>query len=466
MYRQTLLFTPQLNQNQTNSATMNKRLLFCMTSLCLLVLGLAHSNEELKQSPLDAIHFDQLGLSKVLEQLGQKPQHLPNSNIEGVSAQKGKEIVFTGQTTNAQGQANPPHSKYFVCTSCHNTVKEVDNLLDVNPQSRIDYAAKRHIPLLPAASFYGIVNRNTFYNDDYQQKYGHVPAIAQAKHDIRQAIQLCATECSQGRPMENWEIESVLAYFWTIQLKMGDLALSFDEKRQIQQALNDKEQDPELVQLIQSRYLQAFPATFSQAPNYKKLSKEELKDEKRYRNGKLIYDLSCQHCHANKRHSHIDLSNKDESFVYLHEQMKKKAPHAMFSAIRNGVKHQQDLAYMPQYTLEHLSDEHLIDLQIYVENRATLGGIKDQSGKLIEGGCGSKQVSYADVQNLIETKCSGCHNSILGPDFTSYETMKSSLLSGTFALRVFERQDMPLGDVLSPEELHILQCWKEGNYSH
>jgi hypothetical protein len=195
------------------------------------------------------------------------------------------------------------------------------------------------------------------------------------------------------------------------------------------------------------------------------LSQEQLNNEARYRNGKLIYDLSCLHCHQGKRYAHLDLGDRQESFQFLDKRMQDAHPHSMHNAIRQGVKYNTaGMAYMPQYTKEHLNDQQLLDLQIYVENRAKLGGIKDDKGKLIDGGWGTTPVVYKEVEQLIFDKCSGCHNSILGPDFTSYEGMKKSLFDGSFSLRVFDLQDMPIGDALKPEEMRILKFWRDGGF--
>lgn len=407
--------------------------------------------------------FDELSLADLMERLGRPRKHLPN-NLEGVSAQKGKELVHKGQTIDPKGNPTPQQSAFFTCTACHSTRKETDDLLDLSPQSKINYAARRGLPIFPAASFYGIVNRTTFYNDDYQKKYGHVKDIAQARSDLRKAIQVCATECSNGRALEPWELESVLAYFWTLDLKMGDLRLGLEERQELKEAYENKKKSPQLLDLLDTRYLQALPAHFVEPIAYKPLTKEQLNNEARYRNGKLIYDLSCLHCHQGKRYSRVELNDKAESFEFLIKRLENGHAHSLHKAIRQGVQYQKPGPYMPQYTREHLSDQHLLDLQIYIENRAKQGGIKDERGKLIEGGWGTVPVVYREVEQLIFDKCSGCHNSILGPDFTSYEGMKKSLFDGSFSLRVFELQDMPIGETLSPEEMKILQFWRDGGF--
>ena len=45
-------------------------------------------------------------------------------------------------------------------------------------------------------TFYGITNRETWYNDDYYKKYGDL--VKPANENLVEAVQLCAMECSQG----------------------------------------------------------------------------------------------------------------------------------------------------------------------------------------------------------------------------------------------------------------------------
>ena len=426
--------------------------------LGLLALGAGSTDKPLGD-------FENLPVWVLAEKFGQKKLYALNPKIKGVSVERGRDLVHKGQTVNEEGQMTSKQSKYFVCTSCHNVAKDEPSLTVINPQARLDYAARQNLPLLPANSFYGMVNRTTFYNDDYQKKYGHVKTIAKAKSDLRQAIQVCATECSQGRALEEWELEAILAYMWTLELKVSDLNLNEADRASLEAAYKGEADAKAAAALLDKQYLKAYPAHFIDPPEFKPLTDVELGDKKRYENGRKVYEMSCKHCHSDKRYAKTIFDNKQTTFEGLYEKLLSKDPHSITNAIRKGIpaNEAKSTSYMPQYTAEHLSNEQLLDLRIYVENMARYGGISAtaETGKSF---CSEKPVTYQDVKTLLNEKCVNCHNSMLAPDFSTYQSMQPSLKEGSFDIRVFIRKDMPIGQRLSAEELRILECWKNGGF--
>ena len=140
-------------------------------------------------------------ISEVLKKLGDAPiQHQANL-IRGASAKIGEDLALRGIAKKPKGGKTKKQSKHFVCTSCHNTVKEDPDLRVSDPQARLNYAKENGIPFLQGTSLYGIVNRTSFYNGDYDKKYGKL--VEPARNNIREAIQLCAVECAQGRKLKN-----------------------------------------------------------------------------------------------------------------------------------------------------------------------------------------------------------------------------------------------------------------------
>ncbi len=127
---------------------------------------------------------------EVLQQLGD-PEALPKPRQidKKVSIAAGKGIVLFGST---KGKTGKPQSKHFVCTSCHNVVREDPDLSKTDPQARLEFARDQGIPFLPGTSLYGAVNRTSFYNGDYEKKYGDL--VKPARNNIREAIQICADE--------------------------------------------------------------------------------------------------------------------------------------------------------------------------------------------------------------------------------------------------------------------------------
>jgi mono/diheme cytochrome c family protein len=306
-------------------------------------------------------------LAEILEKLGDDPlPHKPDFSIEGVSAEKGAAIVQKGIAAKPGGGKTGKQSKHFVCTSCHNIQKEDPDLSRPDPQARLEYAARKEIPFLPGTTLYGAVNRTSFYNGDYEKKYGDL--VIPARNDLREAIQLCAVECSQGRLLEDWELESVLAYLWTIDLKLSDISLTEEEFADLQQALKGNGDQKRQIALLKTRYLSGAPATFVTPPEDRKQGYAYEGDPE---NGKWIYELSCLHCHENQRYSFFELVDSQYSFRFLEKHIPQYTRYSIYQVIRYGTQPLPGKkAYMPNYTLEKLSYQQVEDLRAYIERQA------------------------------------------------------------------------------------------------
>ena len=163
----------------------------------------------------------------VLKEFGEPAVSHELSKVTPEMVARGEELVLNGRMQGPNAKLKTRVSKYFVCTDCHNTEREDPILTVIDPEARLEFAIKNGLPFLQATTLWGVVNRDVWYNDDYENKYGEL--VKEARHDLREAIQLCATECSQGRLLDEWEMESVLAYLWSLELKLGDLG--FDGKQ-------------------------------------------------------------------------------------------------------------------------------------------------------------------------------------------------------------------------------------------
>ncbi|MEM1121479.1 MAG: c-type cytochrome, partial [Bacteroidota bacterium] len=202
---------------------------------------------------------------------------------------------------------------------------------------------------------------------DYYKKYGDL--VKDARNDIRGAIQLCAVECAQGRALKHWEVESILAYLWTIDLKIGDLNFSDADLKAIQAAIDQDMDNPSTIDLVKSKYLQASPATFVAPPEDRKVGVSSIKGNPE--NGQLIYDLSCKHCHEDERYSFFKLDNSQQSFDHLHKHFPKYNRYSTYQVSRWGTSPVAGKkAYMPQYTKERMSVQQLEDLRAYIRQRA------------------------------------------------------------------------------------------------
>ncbi len=306
-------------------------------------------------------------LSELLASFGEDfSDKKPRMDLKGVSVEAGRSIVHKGFASKPGGGKTKKQSKHFVCTSCHNVVNEELDLANPNPQSRLEFAQKEGIPFLQGTTLYGAVNRETYYNGDYEKKYGDL--VYAARNNVREAIQLCATECAQGRALKDWEIESILAYMWTLELKVDDLLINGEELDVVQMSLEENNNKEESLALLKSKFSSSSSAHFILPPDDRKDGYGLTGDPD---NGKKIYDISCMHCHERKRYSFFYLDDTKMTFKYLRSKMSGYAPHSIYQVIRWGVPSKSGKpSYMPQYTEERLSNQMVEDLRAYIEMRA------------------------------------------------------------------------------------------------
>ncbi len=310
----------------------------------------------------------EMPVAEVLKKLGDKSiTHQPNMGLKGVSAENGKKLFLEGISTSPKGKKSKKQSKHFVCTSCHNIVQEDPNLSISDPQARLEYAKEKGIPFLQGTTMYGAVNRTSFYNGDYYKKYGDL--VDKARNNIREAIQLCAVECAQGRSLKHWEIESILAYLWTLELKMEDLNLSETDYQKITTAIDNDANQAQAISLLKTQYLQGSPATFIPPPVDRKAGAANITGNPA--NGQLIYDLSCKHCHEDERYSFFKLDDSQLSLDHLNKHFDKYSRYSTYQVSRWGTSPVPGKkAYMPQYTKERMSVQQLEDLKAYVREGA------------------------------------------------------------------------------------------------
>ena len=335
----------------------------------ILALGILATTAFLSPSSESFALSEEDSVYAILQGLGAAPSaHLVNPYIEGVSAERGRDLALFGITAKPSGGKTTKQSRHFVCTSCHNFEREMADLSNDDPQARLEYVKANNLPFLQGSALYGAVNRSSFYNGDYEKKYGDL--VVPARNDLREAIQLCAVECSQGRRLNDWELESILAYLWTLDLKIKDLILSKEEKKQIEWALNGKSADKQkVIDLIQSKYLEGAPATFVTPPDDRKVGYDITQPDPE--NGKDIYELSCLHCHEGKRYSYFNLDHAKATFKFLEKHFSQYTRYSTYQVARYGTSPMPGKrSYMPNYTLEKLSHQQMEDLRAYISTQA------------------------------------------------------------------------------------------------
>lgn len=301
-------------------------------------------------------------LSTVLQVLGDPaPNHaLPARTAEQI--EWGRQLVFEGKVTNPpEGKSSKFISPYFSCTSCHNSVREESDITTTDPEDRLAYAEANNLPYLQASTFWGIANRRTWYNDDYVLKYGDL--VKTAEHSLRASTQLCAQECSQGRALEEWELDAIVAYYWSVELTLADLHLTKDDWNTLNHGAPQAALD-----MLHTKYMRNSPATFGKLP-------QDLRAgyglQGRPDKGKILYEHACQHCHRPEGESDVILDNYPSTFKWLKRNMFRYDDLGLYHIVRKGTYADKGWRpYMPHFTEQKMSDQQVEDLRVYIEQMA------------------------------------------------------------------------------------------------
>ena len=282
--------------------------------------------------------------------------------VSGASAELGRKIVLEGTLSTGQDQSN-----HFKCTSCHNVTREDPVLTVADPEARLAYAEANDLPFLPGTTLWGAVNRETYYNGDYDKKYGDL--VNAARHDLRGAIQLCATECAQGKALTAVEMESVITYLHTIGLKLSDLPDDAPTPMAINAELTGTAADHSAtITALKATYATDSPATFLLPPTDRKAG-YPVTDTPDPARGEAIYDRGCMHCHGNQRYSFFLMQQEDDHYRYLAKHFPKYTRYSTYQVARYGTSPiPGKRAYMPHYTAERMSNLQLEDLRAFLES--------------------------------------------------------------------------------------------------
>jgi len=342
---------------------MNKTLSLIALLSIIFLSASTFSHSEKAKNKIQAAWNESTPVAEILKSLGGEVSNHGVENPTAAMIEQGKNLVLKGIAIAPDGDKTKKQSKNFVCTHCHNVLQEDPNLALPNPDDRLTYAIENGLPFLQGTTLYGVVNRTSWYNNDYEKKYGDL--VKPARNNLREAVQLCAVECSQGRALEEWEMDAVIAYLWTIQLKAEDLNLSETDWAK----LKEGKTDAATAKWFKNLYFQASPATFIGA--YPSIQASE-KLEGNPKRGKSIYELSCLHCHAPHAHvTEFTLDNSKMNFKFLRNNFGKYNHYALFQLSRYGTKPKMGYRpYMPNYTLERMSHQQMADLKAYIEAKS------------------------------------------------------------------------------------------------
>lgn len=302
---------------------------------------------------------------KVLDMLGYpRPEFYPDT-ITTKMIEEGRDLVLEGRTHDPEGGGKSKYiSLYYVCTNCHNQVIEDPDLTRSDPDTRLTYAVQHDMPFLQGTTFYGIVNRESWYNDDYYKKYGDL--VKPARTDVRQAIQLCAKECSKGRYLEDWEVNAILAYYYSISYRLQDI-LSADEIGALNRDIKDPSTYAGWISTIKSKYALKSPATFVDPP-YELGANTPNGDPAR---GKEIFAHSCQTCHKPYGCSSVVFDDSKYTFNDFQKRFDKNY-WWLYEIVRHGTYgYPGHKAYMPLYPAERMSNQEVEDLKSYFLQQAS-----------------------------------------------------------------------------------------------
>ena len=299
-------------------------------------------------------------LEEALLELGDDKAIHYLSKFDADSARMGEEMVKFGQL---KDKSNKRISKFFVCTDCHNTQLESADPGDESPAAVLEYSMMNDVPFLPASTFYGMYNKQHWYNGDYANKYGDL--VKPTRDSLENAIQLCAVQCSQGRPMERWELRSVLHYYKSMELQVSDLNFTQVELSEFERLIASNAEAA--LEMLRTKYNVVNEATFG-STDYP----EDDGYDPILAHGEFIYNKGCLHCHAVGREiTNFDLMDDKLSYKFLSNRILDHSTFAVPYITRKGTYAVSGRKqYMPQYTLQKMSQEQMLDLVAFIKSKA------------------------------------------------------------------------------------------------
>jgi hypothetical protein len=289
-------------------------------------------------------------------------------------AEWGRNLVTRGRVDNPPVGPSPSAllAETYRCVHCHNLVREDAKLTVQDPELRerairlaaASEPAKRDgtiLGLTPGTTFFGAVNRESFYNGHYERYRRLRVANGERMNPERlaDAIQVCCSYCSAGRLPEAWELDSLLAFFWTLELRFKDLDLPEKEGQALLELLisDVEEKKREGRQALRRHYLLKSRADATEEPHVSKDATDSYADGTAYtgeaRRGKLLYRSACAGCHGGGVHPQAgaELVAGDKRF---HEYVWKGT--------------ERDGLYMPLFTAQRLSRQQAADIRAYLHS--------------------------------------------------------------------------------------------------
>lgn len=303
----------------------------------------------------------------------------------------GEELFYNGFVEDplVGPKPSPRISVFYTCANCHNTAREDPVLTDQNPEARFQYIQSRPgMFMTQGTTMWGAVNRESFYNGYYalyhdlcvpdpttetQTANGGPNEQGQCAPGTRKmdpksledATQVCSGYCSVGRYLVRWELDAMMAYFWSLELHLSDLGLSPDDEQSVREALLPSPRDPrraaEARAQLRSRFLLAAGDTARTVPEVSRLpgggyAVGPYPDGQSFTGdpgrGGPLYARSCAHCHGTAIYpvSGGPLAGDVNRF---------------FQMLAKGTS-ESNAAYMPEFTYQRLSRQQSADILAYL----------------------------------------------------------------------------------------------------
>jgi mono/diheme cytochrome c family protein len=287
----------------------------------------------------------------------------------------GRQLLTKASVSNPpEGQTpSEPLSKAYRCVHCHNLSREDPKLTTQDPDAREqlmrakppENPAKRDgavVSLTAGTTLWGAVNRESFYNGHYAQYHRLKVANEQPMNpkQLADAVQICCRFCSVGRYPEPWELDSILAALWDLELHVKDLDLP---ETDMQRILADLQGD-QVVKLGQARlalkkaYLTASKAERSELPSRTTIEYDEYAPGQVIKGdaekGKLLYASACAGCH-NREFDLPEGRRLADSAKQFHKY------------VWHGTERHDDL-YMPFFSKQRLSQRQAADIRAYLRS--------------------------------------------------------------------------------------------------
>lgn len=285
----------------------------------------------------------------------------------------GRQLLTTGQVTAPpEGPApSQPLSQAYRCIHCHNLVREDASLTTQDPEARERLVRAKTpadgrrdpagLALTPGTTLWGAVNRERFYNGHFTKYHALLVGSGQPMDPAKlaDAVQICCRFCSVGRYPEPWELDSMLAALWEIELRVQDLDLSPEKLTQL---LADLQSDSPLTAArarlaVKNGFLRSAEANRLDLPVRSTAEFDEYPGGTIVKGnaeaGKLLYQSACAGCH----HSEFGLPEGRSLGV--------SAPR-FHEFVWHGTE--RDDLYMPFFAKERLSRRQAADIRAYLRS--------------------------------------------------------------------------------------------------